>query len=85
MCIRDSTHTVDVTATDPAGNTATDTSDITVSMMDGGVGPDSGTSGTFGGVSGGALCSTSAPAGEGWPAALGLLLVGAALAHRRRR
>jgi MYXO-CTERM domain-containing protein len=79
------THVVDVTATDPAGNTATDTSSITVPMMDGGVGPDSGTSGTFGGVSGGALCSTGAPAGEGWPAALGLLLVGAALAHRRRR
>ncbi|MBP7685322.1 MAG: hypothetical protein KBB95_25620 [Deltaproteobacteria bacterium] len=78
-------HTVDVTATDPAGNTATDTTTVTVSAMDGGVGPDSGVTGTAGGVSGGALCTAGSPGAASWPAALGLTLVGLALARRRRR
>jgi hypothetical protein len=74
-------HTVTATATDPAGNTATDTTTVTVASPDGGMLPDGG----VGGLSGGALCATHAPVGASWPAAGGLLLVGLALATRRRR
>jgi MYXO-CTERM domain-containing protein len=47
--------------------------------------PDGGMAFGAGGLSGGALCATHAPAGNSWPAAAGLLLVGLALAIRRRR
>jgi hypothetical protein len=77
-------------ATDVAGNTATDSTVVVVSAMDGGTpdagfNPDGGGAISEGGLSGGALCATSTPTGEGWPAAGGLLLVGVALAARRRR
>jgi len=74
-------HEVTATATDTAGNTATDTTNVTVNGPDGGMMPDGG----VGGLSGGALCATQVPTGGDWPAAGGLLLVGLALATRRRR
>jgi len=78
-------HTVTATATDPAGNTATDSTTVMVGGADGGMLPDGGVATGVGGLSGGALCATRAPAGNSWPAAGGLLLVGLALATRRRR
>ncbi|MBK7154549.1 MAG: hypothetical protein IPH72_22665 [Sandaracinaceae bacterium] len=82
-------HTVTATATDPAGNTATDTETVTVTTPDAGLPdagtPDGGMAFGAGGLSGGALCATHTPAGNSWPAAAGLLLVGLALAIRRRR
>ncbi|MCB9661285.1 MAG: hypothetical protein H6726_26790 [Sandaracinaceae bacterium] len=82
-------HTITADATDVAGNTADDMLQLTVSVMDGGVpdggfAPDGGVS-TTGGVSGGALCATHTPTGEGWPALLGLLAVGLVVSARRRR
>lgn len=94
------TYEITATGTDRAGNTASDTTSITVEMGDGGVvRPDAGVDGGArdggvggdagvleGGYSGGALCATSAGRGAGDPLALfALSLVGLALWRRRRR
>jgi MYXO-CTERM domain-containing protein len=86
-------NTVTATITDTAGNMITDTATVTVAGPDGGMpdagGPDGGSGGGGemgeGGLSGGALCATHSPASGSWPAALSLLMVGLALAIRRRR
>ncbi len=82
-------HDVTATATDTAGNTATDTETVTVDAPDAGT-PDAGmadggTAFGAGGLAGGARCAAHAPAGSSWPGVMGLLLVGLALAIRRRR
>ncbi|MEZ4328541.1 MAG: Ig-like domain-containing protein [Polyangiales bacterium] len=84
-------HTITADATDVPGNTASDSTTLTVTPNDGGT-PDMGMSPdgggvvtTTGGVSGGALCATQAPSGASWPGIGGLLLVGLALVTRRRK